>query len=80
MTMEAEFFNDESEPLLVTARQVAAMMQISTRTLWRLCSGQKLPAPLRIGGAVRWRLEEIRKWIAAGCPIPAGRENDGRRK
>jgi len=28
----------------------------------------KLPRPLKIGGAVRWRLDEIRAWLAAGCP------------
>jgi predicted DNA-binding transcriptional regulator AlpA len=28
----------------------------------------RLPAPLRIGGSVRWRAEEIRDWLDAGAP------------
>jgi prophage regulatory protein len=62
----------DGEPLLVTASQIAMLMQISTRTLWRLLSGGKIPEPLRIGGAVRWRLDDVKNWIAAGCPSPLG--------
>jgi len=51
------------------------MLQISTRTLWRLNSAGSLPAPVRLGGAVRWRLEEIKIWIARGCPKAEAREN-----
>lgn len=58
-------------PLLATATQVAEMLCVSRRTLWRLVSGRKLPPPLRIGGAVRWRVGDIETWIAAGCPAPA---------
>ena len=67
------------EPLLITAAEVAAVLNISTRTLWRLRSEQKLPAPIRMGGVVRWRREEITNWIAAGCPLPGARENASRR-
>jgi predicted DNA-binding transcriptional regulator AlpA len=28
----------------------------------------RLPAPVRIGGSVRWRLDEIRAWLDAGAP------------
>ena len=57
-----------SEPLLVTAVELAQLLHISTRTLWRLRSAGQLPQPVRFGGTVRWRLEEVRKWIAEGCP------------
>ena len=57
------------EPTLVTAKEVASMLQVSIRTLWRLRSAGQLPSPLRIGNAVRWRVDEIRIWIAAGCPV-----------
>lgn len=65
----------EYQPLLIAAAQVAKMLQISTRTLWRLNSAGSLPAPVRLGGAVRWRLEEIKIWIARGCPKAEAREN-----
>lgn len=52
----------------ITAKQLAIMLSVSKRTLYRLrCAGQ-LPSPLRIGGVVRWRLDEIINWIEAGCP------------
>jgi len=68
------------EPLLVCAADVARLLQVSTRTLWRQLSAGQVPRPVRFGGTVRWRLEEIRKWIAEGCPLPQARENEGRKK
>jgi excisionase family DNA binding protein len=56
------------ESLLITAEQLAGMMQVSTRTLWRLLSAGKLIKPIRLGGNVRWRLDEVKTWISAGCP------------
>jgi predicted DNA-binding transcriptional regulator AlpA len=55
------------------------MLQISVRTLWRLVSGKRIPEPVRLGAVVRWRSNDITNWIAAGCPNPAGRENNSRR-
>lgn len=54
--------------LLVTARDVAAMLGVSTATVWRLRSAGKLPPPLKVGGAVRWRKADIEAWVRAGCP------------
>lgn len=67
------------EPCLITAQELANLLQISTRSLWRLRSSGQLPLPVRLGGNVRWRLEEIRKWIADGCQSPQARENDNPR-
>jgi predicted DNA-binding transcriptional regulator AlpA len=68
-----------AEPLLITAMELGQLLQVSTRTLWRLRSAGELPQPVRLGGAVRWRLDEVRKWIADGCPLPQARENERRR-
>jgi len=65
---------------LITADELARRLAISKRSLWRLRSAGCLPPPVRLGGAVRWRLEEIKKWIADGCPAPRARDNDSRRK
>jgi predicted DNA-binding transcriptional regulator AlpA len=56
------------EPLFVTATELAHLMRISTRTLWRLLSAHKIPEPIRLGGAVRWRIDVIQDWIDQGCP------------
>ncbi len=53
---------------LLSVCQVAAMMQISKRTVWRLLSSGELIAPIRIGGNTRWSRNDLENWIAEGCP------------
>jgi predicted DNA-binding transcriptional regulator AlpA len=55
--------DDKSNPAVqfVTAKAVAKMLSLSTRTIWRLRSAGKLPQPVQIGGAIRWRLSDIEK-------------------
>jgi prophage regulatory protein len=61
-----------NEPaLLLSAEKVAELLDISVRTLWRLRATGKLPLPVRLGGSVRWRAEEIAVWIQQGCPDPS---------
>ncbi|MDZ4852068.1 MAG: helix-turn-helix domain-containing protein [Pirellulaceae bacterium] len=55
---------------LITATQLADLLSISERTLYRLKSTGRLPSPLTLGGSVRWRLTDVRDWIAKGCPSP----------
>ena len=63
------------EPLLLRAQELARLLNISLRTLWRLHSAGALPRPLRLGAAVRWRADDIKQWIAAGCPGPSACDN-----
>lgn len=56
------------DALLLTADRVAELLQISRRSVWRLLSSGKLLRPLRLGGNVRWRAGELKRWIEAGCP------------
>jgi predicted DNA-binding transcriptional regulator AlpA len=44
------------------------MLSLSVRSVWRLRAGQKLPEPVKVGGAIRWRQADIEKWAAMGCP------------
>ncbi len=53
---------------LINANQLAELLNISERTLYRLKSIGQLPVPIVLGGSVRWRLSEIRQWIEMGCP------------
>ena len=61
-------------PALITAADFAAMLKVSVRTLWRLRSAGQVPEPVRLGGAVRWRLDEVKKWIAGGCQMSTNEE------
>ncbi len=58
---------------LITAVQLAELLNVSERTLYRLKSSRRLPRSISLGGSVRWRLSDIRKWIADGCEPPATR-------
>jgi len=60
----------KDSPLLINAEQLAQILNISQRTLWRLLSAKKLIPPVRIGGNTRWRINEVHQWIDDGCPEP----------
>ena len=60
--------NEFPEKLLLSARDLAVLLDIGERTLWRLDSMGKLPKPIRIGSLKKWRRHEIEAWIDAGCP------------
>jgi len=54
---------------LVSAKELAKQLSLSKRQIFRLNSCGKMPAPIRIGGSVRWDLErDIKPWLAAGAP------------
>jgi len=40
----------------------------SPRHIYRLADAGRMPSPIRLGSLVRWDLDEIDRWIAAGCP------------
>ena len=65
---------------LISAERFAEMIEISQRTLWRWLSARRVPVPIKVGGTVRWRLQEIKDWIAGGCQPPIHSDNLSRRK
>lgn len=64
-------------PRLLRATDLARLMQVSVRTVWRLRSSSSLPAPIRVGRSVRWNRDEIEQWMANGCP-EQGQTSNGR--
>jgi len=54
--------------LLLTTKEVAKLLKISQGTVLKLCNEGTMPKPLRIGRSVRFRYEELRAWVNAGCP------------
>lgn len=55
-------------PLVVDARRLAVMLCAGIRTVRTWDAAGKIPAPVRIGGRVVWRVSEIHDWLDAGCP------------
>jgi predicted DNA-binding transcriptional regulator AlpA len=54
--------------LLLRAPQAAALLNTSVRT-WRMWNATgKIPRPMHIGRGVYWPPDELKAWIAAGCP------------
>lgn len=57
------------EPLLVDARQCAALCGVSRATWYAWQAGGAIPLPtMRRGRVVRLSRREIEAWIAAACP------------
>jgi excisionase family DNA binding protein len=56
------------EPLLLSAHDLAVLLRLGLRTIRSMDAAGKLPAPVRVGVSVRWRLDELRAWLDAGAP------------
>jgi hypothetical protein len=56
------------EPLLVPAGVAGPMCGRSEASWWRDHAARRIPAPLKLGGRTLWRLDELRRWVEAGCP------------
>ncbi len=57
--------------LLIDTRETAKLLNLSERTIWEMNSSGKMPKAIRIGRAVRWSFDELKEWIAEGCPARA---------
>ena len=55
-------------PLLVDAAEACRLLNIGRSLFFSLKSAGRLPDPVHLGRAVRWGREELRAWVAAGCP------------
>lgn len=61
-----------ADALLLSDVQAARMCGISRSVLHRLRAAHKWPpASVRLGRAVRYRRDEVERWVAAGCPDAA---------
>jgi len=61
-------FVTHCELLMVDAAGAAAVSGLSERTWWRLDRSSRLPRAIAVGRRRLWRVEELRGWVAAGCP------------
>jgi predicted DNA-binding transcriptional regulator AlpA len=54
---------------LLKASEVAKLIHISVRTVWKWTSVGILPRPFRLGHITRWRKRDIEKYLG-GCRKP----------
>ena len=61
--------NEPSDPLAVSAKKLAKLLDVSERHIWQMLKDGRLgPQPVALGNSRRWYLEDIRRWLAAGAP------------
>lgn len=73
MSIGAVEKTETSAVKLLDVATVSEMLGCSTRTVYRLADGGKMPAPLKLGTLVRWSKATVEEWIACGCkPIRTG--------
>jgi excisionase family DNA binding protein len=63
---------------LLDVKAIAALLCCSTRHVYRLADGGRMPRPLRLGALVRWNRSSVLSWINEGCP-PVRAASGGRR-
>ena len=56
------------ESLLVSRANAARMLDLSVATLDRMQAAGKLPRTLTVNGGVRYRRDDLTRWVALGCP------------
>jgi predicted DNA-binding transcriptional regulator AlpA len=54
---------------LISAKQLARMLSLSPRTVWRLRSSQSLPKPVSVGSSIRWKISDIKLFLECDCDI-----------
>jgi excisionase family DNA binding protein len=55
-------------PLLLSIEECAAVIGLSTRTVYRLIEDDHFPESIPLRSIRKWRRSDIEAWVAAGCP------------
>ena len=56
------------EPILIRAKDAAALCGVSPRTWQSLRAEGRVPRAYKLNGCVLWRLSDLRKWVDLGMP------------
>jgi excisionase family DNA binding protein len=52
---------------LLDVRAVAALLDCSTRHVYRMHDAGRMPPAVRLGALIRWRRADLDAWLAGGC-------------
>ncbi|WP_323771239.1 helix-turn-helix transcriptional regulator [Antarctobacter sp.] len=50
---------------LLSIKQIADHLELGVSTIWRLVKMKKFPAPIKVGGSTRWKVQDIEDWLAS---------------
>ncbi len=72
----------KTDVAVINVREVAELLGVNARTVWRMSQRGEIPAPIRLGHRViRWRLSDLREHLdrKADGDIAGSRAASGRR-
>ncbi len=55
---------------MMDVKEMARFLHISIVTLYKLISLGRVPAPVKLGRRTLWPVENVKAWVAEGCPQP----------
>ena len=55
--------------IAISAKELAEMLSLSTRTIWRLVSSGRLPKMVSIGGSKRFLMSDVNLFLKSGCDM-----------
>ena len=58
----------QDDALLIDGAEAARLTNVSKRHWLALCKAGRTPRPIHLGRSTRWRLDELKSWLAAGAP------------
>ncbi len=60
---------DTAPSVLIDAAEFARLLSVSKPSIWRWRDDNKLPPAITLTSqCVRWKRDEVLRWIDAGCP------------
>lgn len=71
------------EKNFLSAEEVAGLLNIGVRTVWRHRQAGKIPPPISIGGLTKWQRLDIEDWIRdqkSGAARPRNSRNHNKQK
>lgn len=57
------------DSILLDVREVAALLRVSPRTVYRMSDAGAMPRPRKLNALSRYSRQEIVEWISSGCPM-----------
>ncbi len=66
------------QALVADAAEAARLCGVSRTTWFALLSSGRAPRGVHLGRCRRWSVDELRRWIEAGCPARARWESMNR--
>jgi excisionase family DNA binding protein len=59
---------DRGDAVLLDVKEVATLLNCSSRHVYRLSDSGRMPRPVKVGSLCRWSRTTVLDWIERGCP------------